>query len=274
MPDLSVVRVPAANIIGMLVSTAISVLLPIVLMIIWRVKTKAKLIWAVVGMGTFIVVVIIAESFVNNLVCIGTGMVNISGEVLKPVAYCIYGGCAAGLFEELGRFFAMKIFKSRVVDKKNSIMYGIGHGGFEAMFLVGTAMISNFAITAVINSGQGHTLLKAVPNEMRDALYQQISPLWTSAPSDFYAGGVERIGAIALHICLSYIVYLAISKNDLKYLLLAFLIHALVDFLTVYAATIWKLGTWEIEIGLLVLVGIIAYFVINAYKKDLNYLEG
>ena len=58
--------------------------------------------------------------------------------------YALYGGLMAGLFEETGRYlafsFALKKYRAKNV---NALMYGAGHGGFEAIVIVGLTMINN-----------------------------------------------------------------------------------------------------------------------------------
>ena len=43
--------------------------------------------------------------------------------------YALYGGIAAGVFEETGRFTAMKFWMKKSLSKESSFMYGVGHGG-------------------------------------------------------------------------------------------------------------------------------------------------
>jgi uncharacterized membrane protein YhfC len=48
--------------------------------------------------------------------------------------YAVLGALLAGLFEETGRFIAFKFLLKKRTDRKTAISYGIGHGGFEAIF--------------------------------------------------------------------------------------------------------------------------------------------
>ena len=68
-----------------------------------------------------------------------------AGSVIKGSIwlYALYGGFMAGLFEETGRYlafsFALKKYRAKNV---NALMYGAGHGGFEAVVVVGLTMIN------------------------------------------------------------------------------------------------------------------------------------
>ena len=50
----------------------------------------------------------------------------------------------AGIFEETGRFLAFKtVLRKKQGKDINALMYGAGHGGFEAAALLGITMINN-----------------------------------------------------------------------------------------------------------------------------------
>ena len=50
--------------------------------------------------------------------------------------YGLFLGFTAGLFEEVGRYLAF-ILILKNLDWKNAVAFGIGHGGIEAILLVG-----------------------------------------------------------------------------------------------------------------------------------------
>ena len=47
--------------------------------------------------------------------------------------------------------------------------------------------------------------------------YQQLKALWELPAYQFYLGGVERISAIVLQICLSVLVYKAVKTENKKF---------------------------------------------------------
>ena len=145
-------------------------------------------------------------------------------------------------------------------------MYGVGHGGMEAIIIVGLTSISNLATSFMINAGMLETSLSVLDEQTREATLNQVSSLWTSHPSIFYLGGVERIFAIALQVCLSYIVYRAVKDGKIQLLFLAIGLHAFVDFVTVlvnaFAPAI------VVELVLIVIVAIIAPLVYKKYSDE------
>ncbi len=110
---------------------------------------------------------------------------------------------SAGLFEETGRLvlmlLAMKAFH-RWID---GVAFGFGHGGIEAILLVGLTMASNLVLAVLINVGQWPTIAATLPP---DAAEQVFGALTTTEPAAFLLGGVERLSAISLHVACSVLV--------------------------------------------------------------------
>ena len=95
--DLSSVRVPAGSILCMIITMLLSFLLPIVLCIIWHKKTKSKVYPVFIGAATFVVFALILEQILHTVVLKSTGTA-ITGNIWL---YALYGGFAAGIFEDL-----------------------------------------------------------------------------------------------------------------------------------------------------------------------------
>lgn len=60
--------------------------------------------------------------------------------------YVLYGALAAGIFEEIPRYYVLKIMdKKKSLGTYDALQYGLGHGGFEMTILVGLTGISHFS---------------------------------------------------------------------------------------------------------------------------------
>lgn len=261
--DFTFQHIPMLSIAGMIFSLAISVAVPVALLIFWMKKTKSKVSSFFIGAGVFIVFALILESLFHKLVLGATGDVITGNTIL----YGLYGGLAAGIFEETGRLVAMKFLMKKTLNKENAIMYGIGHGGCEAIIILGLTEISNLSIALTINSGLMDASFSSVPDTLKAETYSQLSALWLTNPGTFFAGGVERLSAIILHICLSYIVYKSIKDKSVKTFLMAVAAHALVDFATVFASGN-GMGVWALELMLLMIVIVIGFFTMGAYNRE------
>ena len=250
--------VSLASIIGMCFTLLISFGLPIGLLLYAMNKLKAKMISFWIGAATFVVFALVLEQLLH------IGMINQFGEALTGniLMKAIYGGLAAGIFEEVGRFISMKLFMKRFLNKENAFMYGVGHGGIEAMIIVGMTTVSNLISAYMINTGLMEKSLELFDSDIKQQTIDQLTVLWTTSPVDFYMAGVERVVAITLHLSLSYIVYRAVKDGKIQLLFLSIALHAFADFVTVLVAGYAPVIV--VEIVLIVIVSIIAVFV---YKK-------
>ena len=145
--------------------------------------------------------------------------------------YALYGGFMAGLFEETGRYlafsFALKKYRAKNV---NALMYGAGHGGFEAIVIAGFTMINNIIWSVMINNGSISSMISSLPGDQLAQAQQSVTLLATLPSYQFLLSGVERLLAIALHIALSVIVWFAVKWDGKIYLYpAAILIHFAVD---------------------------------------------
>jgi len=150
--------------------------------------------------------------------------------------YALYGGFMAALFEETGRLIAMRT--SLVKDSKdahNAILYGAGHGGFEAFYILTISMINNIIFSSMINSGQMDAVLASLNDILRPQIEAIVLQLINNSPPLFLVSVVERISAITAHIGMSVIVwYAAVSeKINWKYYFIAFGCHMALDTLSV-----------------------------------------
>lgn len=254
--------VQIASIIGMCLTLLISFGLPIGLMLYAMNKLKAKMINFWIGAATFVVFALVLEQILHTV------MINQFGEALtgNVLIKAIYGGLAAGIFEEVGRFVSMKLFMKRTLNKENAFMYGVGHGGIEAMIIVGLTTISNLISAYMINTGLMAKSMELFDSDTQKQTIDQLSLLWTSSPVDFYMAGVERVVAITLHLCLSYIVYRAIKDGKIQLLFLSIGLHAFADFATVLVAGFAPVIV--VEIVLIVIVAVIAVFVYKNYSNE------
>lgn len=223
--DYSVYTVPPSNTAAMIATLVICIGLPAGLCIFWKIKSGARLSAFFIGCGTFVVSALILEQLLHTVVLALTGSLLTDNLWL----YALYGGLAAGLFEETGRFLAMRFCMKRSLQKENAVMYGIGHGGVEAVLLTGMTYVSNLILVITINSGGLGAIMDALDRETGAVLFAQLSQLWELPAGMFLLAGAERVSAVILHICLSYLVYKAVKDGRPGYYLLAVFLHFLVD---------------------------------------------
>jgi uncharacterized membrane protein YhfC len=213
----------------MAVNAVLGIAVPVCLSVYLVRKHHARLSTILIGAGTFILFALVLESIMHQLVLKGPYGESILDNTLR---YAIYGGLAAGVFEETGRFLSMKfLMKKESSAPLPGIAYGIGHGGVEMLIIFGITMINNLVISALINSGQTDVIFSKVPDEAVEQLRSQLDQLQTIGAGTLIIGIWERFSALVLHLGLSLMVWVAVRKGG-KWLWLfpaAIAVHAIVD---------------------------------------------
>ena len=223
--------VPVSSLAMMAVCALVGIVAPVALAW-WLVKKRhARLGTILVGAGVFFVFALLLEPVLHQVVLKGPYGTAITGNTWY---YALYGGLAAGLFEESGRFLGMKFLLRKEPDGAlPAVAYGVGHGGMEMLIIFGITMISNIVVSLMINAGQVDTILSAVPAETREQVEGQFMKLQELNAGLLLLGLWERISALMLHLGLSVFVWTAVRKGG-KWLWLfpaAILLHALVAIL-------------------------------------------
>ena len=178
-------------IVGVICSVVLSMGVPIALFIAGRVKLKARISSFFIGAGTYLLFAMLLEQLLHVLVIQFCGL----NAQSRPWLYYVYAALAAAVFEETGRLIAMKFWMKKWLDFPNALMYGIGHGGVEAILLGGLSGISNLVSMLMINSGAMQNTLAALPAESANQTVSQLSALWTTPAPLFFVSGIERISA-------------------------------------------------------------------------------
>jgi len=130
----------------------------------------------------------------------------------------------SGLFEEGARYLILRWAAKGVRDWKEGLMYGAGHGGIEAILIVGGTAISNLVLFATADSVLAQ-IGQTVP-EQAAAVTAQIDMLRSLTWLPIALSLWERVTAIFLHIGLSLLVLLGVSRGQFRLVLGAMLIHA------------------------------------------------
>ena len=254
--------VPASSMILMAFNAVLGIAVPIALAWYLVRKHHARLSTILIGAGTFIVFALVLESILHQLVLKGP---NGKAIMANTLLYAMYGGLAAGLFEETGRFLSMKfLMKKEPTAPLPGVAYGVGHGGVEMLIIFGITMISNLVVSFLINSGMSGVLFAKVPEESAAQLQAQLDALQALSAGTLLMGLWERFSALILHLGLSMLVWAAVRKGG-KWLWLfpaAIALHALVDAGAVMLSK--SVGTLPLELivtAQAVAVGAIGYMV-------------
>ncbi|MBQ1894082.1 MAG: YhfC family intramembrane metalloprotease [Clostridiales bacterium] len=250
---------------------AAGLILPTVLCIWWLKTRHEKFTSVLTGAMTFLIFALVLESIVHSIV-----FMVFPGIKDNVVAYMLYGALMAGIFEETGRFLAYKLVLKKRTNRETAISYGIGHGGFEAVYILAATGINNFVYAGIINAGQFPALL-----DQLKAAGQDTSPI-ESLPEQLAAFGIadiglpilERVFAVMFHIALSILVFYAVKNGKIWMYFLAVILHALLDApAALYQQGVIGIAATEVCLALFSIVTFVIIYVF-LYKRDKEVGEG
>lgn len=134
-------------------------------------------------------------------------------SALRPIPYALLLAFSAALFETAGRLLVQKVLLRRRLTQATALASGVGHGGVEAVLLVGINDIAGLAVgLAGDPASAGYVSLLSV------------------SPALFALAGFERLLTILFHVFLSWLLGRAILKGRTgRGVLLCLALHTFAD---------------------------------------------
>lgn len=203
----------------LVIAIVFSFALPIGAVVYWR-RTRKDVRWRpiLVGALTFVLLALVLEPLLHQICLVADNPISraINGN---PYLYMLYGGLAAGIFEETGRYLAFRFPLRRDLERDTAVSYGIGHGGIEVILVYGAAMISLLVLAVAPQA------LADVPGGADTAV--QLGAL---SVGGVLLGMFERVMAMLFHIALSIFVFVAArDRTQRSYFPFAVALHAIAD---------------------------------------------
>lgn len=182
----------------------------------------------------------------------------------QPWFLAFFLSLTAGLFEEAGRWIGYRYLLKNRLQFKNALAYGVGHGGFEAIFLVGLGYLNLIIFSFMINNGTFDSL--AAPQLGLAA--EEIRSQLISTPSYLYlVGGLERVFAIAVQLGLSVLVFYSVKRQEVRLYWLAVLLHTLVNLPAVLLVSAGVAILW-VELWVAVCAAVAVWYVIRSQRQE------
>jgi len=223
---------------GIAISLICSTIVPIVISIILIRKDNANIKPIIFGALTFIFFQILTRIPLLQLVLPKTMWY--TKLTFNIWLYALFLGLTAALYEEVGRYLVIKLFMKKQLNTESGLSFGIGHGGIEAILLVGINTI--FAIIMSVDLGSS---------------------------LEMTAGGIERLIALAFHVGMSIMIVKSIREKKLLWLFLPIILHTLLDFIAVISVY-YGLNIYLIELIILPFAILSLIFTRKEFKDEKN----
>lgn len=214
------------NTIGlvMLVVELVFVLaLPVAVAFWWRGRTGA--LWSSLGFGALTFVA--AQLVRLPLLQVVALLVNPTARTWDPSVLLWVNltllVITSGLFEEGARWLVLRRLAKNVRSWQEGVMYGIGHGGIEAILITGGGVIGGLVMFATAPTLLAQ--LEQLPPDQAAAVQAQLDALANLRWWEPLLGGWERVAAMIFHTGASLLVLLGVLRRDLRLLGAAMLLH-------------------------------------------------
>lgn len=257
----------SATIAALITCVALSILIPIAAIIVFKLKHRdSRLPCALIGAVVFILFAMVLEQLLHSIM----------GPIVQGNAfsYTIYAALAAGIFEETGRLVAYKTIMKDNYSLNNAVMMGLGHGGCEMILVLGMSMISYISIAFMTNSQGIDEVVRILCENSTvttEEMKEQIETLAAYNFGTMALGVFERLIAMTFHICMSVVVYHAVTQpGKIKLYVLAIILHALLD----VSAGLYRFGVINLAVCFIIMtiyVAAIVYFTVKLTKKFNQY---
>lgn len=275
MENMEFGTVSTSSMLFMLLTAVLGIALPLITAIIWCKKKHEPFTTVLIGAATFLLFAIVIEKPLQALV------ISLDSPVsqfvnARPVLWGIIVGLFPGVFEETGRFVAFKTVLRKRKQRETGLSHGIGHGGFEALFILGITYIEYFVFAIMLNQGSFvELMIEPVKDTLTPEVVKQITgiveQITTFSAATMGVALVDRLIAFLYHIGASIMVFYAVKDKKKWWLYpLSILIHTVIDgLLGLQLAGVFELSDVANEIifaveALAVFLG--AFFLL--YKKD------
>jgi len=232
---------PGNMLVSILVSGALIIIICVVLLIGWKVKSNSSFKWPLIGAGAWFAGVVLKFGFAylfNNPI------LEVLKESFGQTGYLslgsIYIGLLTGVFEIGVTLVFVLLIKGIYENAQRGIGIGLGAGTIEAL-LLGFSQIGAFAMVISGSPGSSDIITGLVNATVHTPLVFLVAP-------------VERIIAILCHTSSRALVVLSVVRKKQIYFWAGFLIMTAIDAIAGYAhlaGYVNTVSTWFIELALL-----------------------
>lgn len=262
--------VPMTTVIACVATLLITLVLPVVALIVYAVKNKKQGIvsaWFLGAAGFFVTQILIRLPILTFL----QGQSWFADFAQNNLfAYAFGLAFTAGLFELAGRFGVAKLMRKNLTWKR-SLAAGLGHGGIEAMLLIGMTYVNNLIYIVMINSGYFDYLIAQTAGLGIDISQLELirTQLAGTSPVLFLLAGFERILAMTAHVAMSVLVCYGIaSKKTGICVLLCLGIHTFIDLTAGISLVLPQSIAYPVIYAILIVVAVVSVLILKRIRRN------
>lgn len=227
--------------IGIILTLVLALVGPVLAAFLYIIKNKGKGVWKALVLGAAGFYILQYQIRITVLNTLATSNWFQQFAENNYITYCLILASTAALVEVVARFVVAKCLQKEL-SYQHGIAAGLGHGGIEAVLLVGMTYVNNAVFAILVNTGLYDMLVQQVgasswlaedTPEVTELLVLMKEIILETPACDFYLAGYERILCILFHISMSLLIcYTVYKKKTVLGVGIAFTAHFLVDFVS------------------------------------------
>ena len=267
--------ISTASILFCILTLLVSLVLPVLVLVVFCAKCRKQGIlaaWLLGAAGFFVTQILIRLPILTALQD-QSWFLNFAQNHLFGYAFSL--AFTAGLFELAGRFAVAKLLRKNLTYRR-ALAAGLGHGGIEAMILIGITYINNLIYIFMINTGSFDALLAQTAAMGADASQLELirTQLLTTAPVLFALAGFERLLTMIGHAAMSMVVCYGVARRKtVPCLLLCLGIHTLVDLPVGISLVLPQSLAYPIIYAILIIMAAFSLILIRTIRRRWNKEE-
>lgn len=210
----------------------LSFVIPVVLIAVWKMRTRTSLVPVLAGAVTYLVFAVILQSvpdvlfsqLVHQNIWLQTG----------------YTALTTALLGGIGTYLTFRFFLLKYPGCEIAVSYGLGYACLDCIAVLGIQNIQNYAFAQMINRKQIDALLESVASDQAAvASYQAlVKTLKNTNRMELILAGIEQLIFLFLQVALAVLIFYAVRKaGQIRFLWIAMAMQALVIFLTAFYKT-------------------------------------
>ncbi len=269
--------IPVTTIAACCVTLFVSLILPVLVLILFAAKHRKQGIlsaWLLGAVGFFVTQILVRLPILTVLQSQSWFLAFAQNHLF---AYAFSLAFTAGLFELAGRFVVAKLLRKKLTCRR-ALAAGLGHGGIEAMILIGITYINNLVYIAMINFGSFDAVVAETAALGVDVSQLELirTQLLSASPALFLLAGLERILAMTGHVAMSMLVCYGVAHRKTAICTLLCLgIHTLMDLTAGISLVLPQSVAYPIIYAVLTLMAVLSLFVIRElsrrWKKEVSH---
>lgn len=255
----------------------VSLILPLLVLVIFAAKHRKQGIlsaWLLGAAGFFVTQMLIRLPILTFLQGQNWFLQFAQNHVF---AYAFSLAFTAGLFELAGRFCVAKFMQKNLTDRR-ALAAGLGHGGIEAILLVGMTYVNNLVYILMINTGNFDAMVAQTAAMGVDVTQLELirTQFLTASPLLFALAGLERLLAMTGHVAMSMVVCYGVAhRKILSCVLICLGIHTLMDLTAGISLVLPQNLAYPIIYTILIVMAALSLFVIRAifrrWKEEVSH---